>query len=258
MICQYRLTLSLPHEQPVPSYWAYRLYAWLLTQITAEQAEHFHQQEGHPIVGYVSQNCWTVTLFGQDAIALFEGILERTTQIHLHRDQLTVTERQSRRISDARIFLKQGREMHDRKAEIRFLSPAAFKQAGRYTIFPQEKLLVQSLLMRWNEWCLDYPLLDEDMVAELKQGIHIVDYSLRTGRFRLKNATIPCFYGKIILESRLPVVLQELWNALLCFAPYSGIGIKTTLGMGGVDVVFLDKPARRQGQSEHTEPDSRC
>ena len=38
--------------------------------------------------------------------------------------------------------------------------------------------------------------------------------------------------------------LLELWNALLSFAPYGGIGIKTTLGMGGVSVEPLAPPQK--------------
>ena len=57
--------------------------------------------------------------------------------------------------------------------------------------------------------------------------------------YRIKGAAIPCFYGRIFLEAKLPVVLQELWSALLQFAPYSGIGMKTTLGMGGVKLADI-------------------
>lgn len=45
-------------------------------------------------------------------------------------------------------------------------------------------------------------------------------------------------------KNRLALPLLELWNALLSFAPYGGIGIKTTLGMGGVSVEPLVLPQR--------------
>ena len=47
------------------------------------------------------------------------------------------------------------------------------------------------------------------------------------------------FVGKVTLDSRLPVPLAELWRAILLWADYSGIGIKTALGMGGANVRFL-------------------
>lgn len=73
----------------------------------------------------------------------------------------------------------------------------------------------------------------------LESGIYIRDYTLKTVRYHLKNVYIPAFVGKVTLDSRLPVPLAELWRAILLWADYSGIGIKTALGMGGANVRFL-------------------
>lgn len=35
---------------------------------------------------------------------------------------------------------------------------------------------------------------------------------------------------------------MALWTALYSFAPYAGIGVKTTLGMGGVSVMKASIP----------------
>lgn len=239
MITQYKLRLALPDEAPIPAFWAYRLYAWLLDQIPEEAAEQFHNQEQYSITQYLDRNhIWTVNLVGKKAAALFGGVLDHTDGILLHTDALSVSEREYSVVDKAEDFLRQGQEISCRRSVIQFVSPAAFKQAGRYAIFPHEDLLLQNLIMKWNKIFPNYPLEDADMLAEMKKGLHIVDYSLRTDRFPLKNTAIPSFYGKIFVEARLPIVLQEIWNALLCLAPYSGIGIKTTLGMGGVQVSY--------------------
>ena len=245
MISQYKLRLALPDGGQLPSFWAYRLYAWLLEQLPGEAAQLLHEHGERLVSQYLNRSTWVINLFGEETAALLGEVLETAMQIDLHGDRLLVLERESHRIEGPEWFLQRGREVRTQKAELSFVSPASFKQAGRYAIFPQERLLLQSLLMRWNEACPMYPLRDADLLAEMENGIHIVDYSLRTGRFRLKSTAIPCFYGKVILEARLPVVLQELWQALLCFAPYSGVGIKTTLGMGGVEILFPERAARR-------------
>ena len=232
MICQYQIHLKLKNGEPIPPFWAYRLYAWLLLQIPEEIAEKIHQQEKRVVAQYLDHGVWIVNLLGNDAVTLFGNILKETKEIHLHGDEILVTECRFHTVEGPQIFLRRGHEICSKRAELLITSPAAFKQAERYTIFPKEELLLQSLLMRWNEMYPEYLLDDADMLEAMRKGIHIVDYSLRTGRFRLKETAIPCFYGKIVLDTRLPVVLLELWNALLCFAPYSGIGIKTTLGMG--------------------------
>ena len=40
--------------------------------------------------------------------------------------------------------------------------------------------------------------------------------------------------------------LQEIWQLLLRFAPYVGVGIKTTLGMGGVQTAAESRYNREE------------
>ena len=91
-----------------------------------------------------------------------------------------------------------------------------------------------------------YPLNDEDAFQVLLSGVHIVDYQLRTSRVSLKGVKIPGFVGSCILDAKLPLPLLELWNTLLLFADYSGIGIKTGLGMGGVHVQWLKQGSNKK------------
>lgn len=79
----------------------------------------------------------------------------------------------------------------------------------------------------------------------METGVHIVDYRLHTSRYHIKNTKIPGFSGIVTLESRLPAPLEEIWKLLVRFAPYCGIGIKTTLGMGGVSLLSKQNVANR-------------
>lgn len=117
-------------------------------------------------------------------------------------------------------------------------------QAGRYAIYPQEFLLLQSLVLHWNTAFPDCQLNDPDALDAILRGLHILDYNLHTVSYPIKNTRIPGFVGSAVVEARLALPLLELWNALLSFAPYGGIGIKTTLGMGGVSVEPLAPPQR--------------
>ena len=68
------------------------------------------------------------------------------------------------------------------------------------------------------------------------RGVYITDYKLQTLRHSLKQTRIPSFIGKVVLDVRLPAPLAEVFRTLYCFAPYAGMGIKTALGMGGVQI----------------------
>ena len=86
---------------------------------------------------------------------------------------------------------------------------------------------------------LDCPLDDPDALDALLRGTHIVEYNLHTNAYYLKGTRIPGFVGSAVVDAHLSLPLLEVWNALLAFAPYGGIGIKTALGMGGAEVMTL-------------------
>lgn len=244
MITQHQLVLHTPDRRPMPAVWAYRLYAWLLSRLPREEGDWLHRTGEHPISQYLfydkdmGQTVWTVNLLCPELEEQLSNPLLDTNAIDLHGSSISVARQTICRIPDPETLILQGREQCRRRVEMRFLTPTAFKQGGRYAIFPQEKLLLQSLLNRWNYLCPGYPLTDEDAISALLEGIHIVDYALRTTRYRMKDTAIPGFCGKIQVEAKLPLPLLELWGALVCLAPYGGIGIKTTLGMGGTQVSF--------------------
>ena len=141
-------------------------------------------------------------------------------------------------------LLLAAREEPASRTRLWFRPPCAFKQAGRYAIYPQEFLLLQSLVLHWNTAFPDCQLNDPDALDAILRGLRILDYNLHTVSYPIKNTCIPGFVGSAVVEARLALPLLELWNALLSFAPYGGIGIKTTLGMGGVSVEPLAPPQR--------------
>jgi len=241
MIRYYELTLTAPAGQVLFSNWAYRLYSWLLSQLSAEDGEAFHSQSEHPVSQYLTTErgtpIWHISLLDDQACELFSPVLDTVQEMDLHRGVVTVTGRNLTAL-DYRDLATAGTESNARAAVFRLLTPTSFKQNGRYVSFPQERLILQSLLNRWNNFCPEYPILDEDAIRMLEQGLRFGDYSLRSQRYPLKDTTIPGFMGELSVVSRLPAPMQELWNMLLQFAPYSGIGIKTALGMGGVRIHF--------------------
>ena len=240
MIRRYRFSLAQDGGQPLPSFWAYRLYAWMLEQVPRIYGQELHMEGETPISQSVcvdretQQTVWTVQLLTDEMASVFSPVLEGLDCIQLHETQLQACLLEKSETDGPRL-LQQARQMEDqRRTRLCFATATAFKSDGRYAIFPQEKWLLQSLAMKWNLICPAMPLDDADAFAALEKGLHIVDYSLRTVRYPLKNVKIPSFVGNIVVESRLPAPLQEIWQLLVCLASYTGVGIKTTLGMGSI------------------------
>ena len=222
---------------------AYRLYSWLLSQIPEAQGELLHIQEDHPISQYLCCDrtgktaTWHIALLNDAAHDVFAPVIESISAIDLNSGRILLESTSHEDPKSPRDFILSSKGMCSGRASFQFVSPTSFKQAGRYVIYPQERLIVRSLINRWNSFCPDYLMDDEDAMQMLENGILITDYSLRTVRYKLKNTLIPSFCGRISLNAKLPLALAELWNVLLAWAPYSGIGIKTALGMGGVQIV---------------------
>ena len=242
MISRYELRLSSEEPLSLQPDCAYRLYSWLLSQIPEAQGELLHIQEDHPISQYLccdrtgKTETWHIALLNDAAHDVFAPVIESISAIDLNSGRILLESTSHEDPKSPRDFILSSKGMCSGRAFFQFVSPTSFKQAGRYVIYPQERLIVRSLINRWNSFCPDYLMDDEDAMQMLENGILITDYSLRTVRYKLKNTLIPSFCGRISLNAKLPLALAELWNVLLAWAPYSGIGIKTALGMGGVQI----------------------
>lgn len=240
MITLYRFSVS--SSTPLRASDGYRLYGWLMEQVPEEFGELLHQQQLTPISQHLlcdrDGSSWTVALLDSAVQEILGPVLDNLRSIPLHGDscQARLTER--RQIDSVQELIAAGADMGARKRiTLQFCSPASFKQNNRYVLFPQERLILQSLIAKWDALLPEYPLNDPDAVQMLENGIHITDYKLRSARYFLKGAHIPGFIGQITLTVSLSPPMQQIWNALCVLAPFTGIGIKTALGMGGVRIL---------------------
>ena len=257
MIEQLQLALTPAEDVRVPQAYAYRLYGWLLEQIPQELGNALHEQGEHPVAQFLHFSTekqalvWTVNLLNDALRQAAVPVLEQAQQIRLHELSLHAELLDRSQPVSVQQMICAGRDQRANRAKLTFRSPCAFKQNGRYAIYPQEMLVLQSLIQHWNSVFPEFALVDPDAFQALAQGLRIIDYDLRTTRYQLKETRIPAFRGSITMEARLAPPLLELWNALVSFAPFGGIGIKTTLGMGGTEAEFI--PARSYGGVQKTD-----
>lgn len=242
MIVQVRLRIREASES-VQAALAYPLYAWLLSQIPEHEGDRLHEQGMRPISQYLwnnlqtRENWWTVNLLNDEAVECFLPVLEKKESAQLHQRSIEFTSCEVERIEDAHVFVRRAQKLSlENRFPLELLTPTSFRQEGRYAIFPQESLILQSLIARWGMCFPEMPLDDPDAMQAMLRGLHIVDYRLQTLRHPLKQTRIPSFIGRVVLEARLPAPLMEVFKTLYCFAPYSGLGVKTALGMGGVSI----------------------
>ena len=98
MIQQIQLVLSPPNDVRIPQSWSYRLYGWLMSQISSEFGEQMHLQGEHPIAHFLCFSpekqslIWTVNLLNDAARQVVSPVLESAKEIPLHELTLHVSE----------------------------------------------------------------------------------------------------------------------------------------------------------------------
>lgn len=246
MITQYIITVKSIPGHPLYADSAYRLYAYLLEKLPPEDARWLHEEGCRTISQSLQydkeKGCyfWIINILSDEVAGFLCPLLDSLAEVSIENQAFLISEKTIRQIT-AEQLLHQAQEETGNRKTVAFCTTTSFKQNGCYAIFPQERLILQSLMTRWNEVFPQYALEDDDAFNAMLAGVHIVDYQLRASRFFLKGVRIPGFVGFCVLEARLALPLMELWKTLLLFANYAGIGIKTGLGMGGVHTEAFQK-----------------
>ena len=121
----------------------------------------------------------------------------------------------------------------ERSIALYFSSPTAFRSAGRRNVlFPEPSLVFNSLLNRWNAFS---PIkMDASLQQDIDSHILLSRYRLETRMINFGNYQETGFVGRcnFLLGDTLSEERVKSANALANFAFYSGVGAKTTMGMG--------------------------
>ncbi|MGB1289189.1 MAG: CRISPR system precrRNA processing endoribonuclease RAMP protein Cas6 [Aggregatilineales bacterium] len=125
------------------------------------------------------------------------------------------------------------------EVHLNFTSPTAFKRTtGGYQAAPDIERIFMSLYSRWNAFA-PRPL-PVALKTSIQERIHIVETHIEhhTLKFaRGRKGVIPGFYGSVKFVLDEPsLMLRHMLNALAAFTHFSGVGVKTTIGMGQVCV----------------------
>ncbi len=241
MIIRYKLKLTTPNAHFRPE-WAYPLYSFLLNHSDAEFSTNAHLDRTTPVSQYLRKTddrlLWTVSLLENNSIEALEQLLCSQAEFLLDKDglQLYVEERERQVIGCVdELLATTGSDLQSDFHSLRFHTPTAFKSKGGYVCLPTVRLIVQSLLRKWNACMGADIMLSEDETDILAEGLICRRFNIHDSIYRIKGNPIHGFSGEMTLTNRLNGELREHANLLMNFAEYAGVGIKTALGMGGVE-----------------------
>lgn len=245
MIKQIKLDVCLENSAGRLHYnWGYALYGMLAQRAERDYMARLHEQNFTPINQYLTvkangqEGVWTINLLGQEAVEQIAPILRADDSWYSEYHQASLKVKaihESPLLSEEEFCaaVLTAQQAVPRRVKLIFKTPCGFKSQERYQIFPSTDLIVKSLLRNWQGFAQAVFLDDEDTRQQLIDYSHIVDYQLRSCKYPLKGVRIPAFIGSLTLSIAGPDALARLYFMLLNFSQYSGLGIKTALGMGG-------------------------
>lgn len=232
---QYQLTF----QTPLPVSAGYNLYAFLLQQLPPKSAADIHDASDFPISQWVQGTQWVITSFRPEVSAALDPILAELRHVRLNGyPNLFVKHHRRREVNAAQLLETPSAG----SIYLTFRTPTAFKSHGVYQLLPTQELVMQSLLRRWNLNFPDLAIEDEGGgLQALTEGLVYRNVQLQTASYQLKNTSIPGVCGCVETELRLNGFHRQLACALLHFAGFAGLGIKTSLGMGGTAVHWTEE-----------------
>ncbi len=116
----------------------------------------------------------------------------------------------------------------DRQIDLSFCTPTAFRQSNYDCALPTRELIFNSLIKRWNQYS------GIELSKTLVEHIFPSFFDIRTEIVADSRSKFIGCVGAMnfrILGDVEPLVIKQI-NALADFAIYSGVGRKTTMGMG--------------------------
>ena len=131
---------------------------------------------------------------------------------------------------------------------ITFFTPTTHKSQRQYAIFPSVELIAKNLCSRFCAMAPDFALADPEALEQVIAHTRITRYRLESSRYSLEGSWITGYTGRLELRFEGPDPLKRLAGILFSFAEWSGVGIKTALGMGGCTVSLF--PARHELKKE--------
>ena len=211
----------------------------LMENIDSGYAEHLHSLSYNPysqaIIGRDDKE-WVIRTLTKEA---YDGIILplkelKSFEIKKKDIYLQVTETELKQKKKQELL----DEFYTGEAE-KYLSfdlqtPTSFKSNGRYVIIPTVRLLFQSLMNKYSASFENMEMFDEDALMEIEDHVEISDYRMKSCFFPMEGTKIPSFMGNIKLRSNGSDTLKRYMKMLLCFGEYSGVGIKSSMGMGAI------------------------
>ena len=212
-----------------------------MEQIDSDYADILHQHGLNPYSQYLigkEEKEWIITTTSEEAHNnIVEPLMRKdfkNFEIKKKGIKVKILEKQEKIINKHDLMEEFYEKKADRFIKIELLTPNSFRSAGKYINFPTLRLVYQSLMNKYSASAENIEMFDEDTLEQLVNESDIAGYKLRSTMFPLEGVKIPSFIGSFTIKVNGSETMARYIRLLTRFGEYSGIGIKTAMGMGAI------------------------
>ncbi|MCM1326311.1 MAG: CRISPR-associated endoribonuclease Cas6 [Bacteroidales bacterium] len=222
-------------------YQSSNLQGVLMEQLDSGYAEQLHISRLKPYSQYIiggSRKEWVINTFTQEA---YQKIIcpllnEKFSEFIIEKKEMhiKICSKELETLSKQELLNEFYSDTYDRYIRLKFLTPTSFKSGGVYINMPDVRYIYQSLMNKYSAASDDMDMYDEETLEQLTTNSRIVRYNLRSAVFPLEGVKIPSFMGEMDIKILGTPTMAKYVRLLVRFGEYSGVGIKTAIGMGGL------------------------
>lgn len=211
--------------------------------ISSSYVDELHLQQLHPysqcLVKEGDKAVWYIKTMSEEANEEIIGALQKEEfQFFTIKNgtKVTITDKQLKTVDSADWMKEFYSVKGERYLRLEILTSTAFKQNGKYVIFPDLRLIYQSLMNKYSAVSTQMQMMDEDTLEQLVLNSEISRYRLHTISFPMEGIIIPGFCGELTIRLKGTDTLASYVRLLMRFGEFSGVGVKTAMGMGAIRI----------------------
>lgn len=239
-----RIEMKLGCQENLSYYMSSLFHGVLMERLSEEYGDYLHESRLHPYTQHLERRdrewYWVVNALNREAArrVIYEALLPAESITIKKRDlTLSVERKKVEECTYGELTDQFYLSDSSRYIQVHFITPTAFKQQGRYVFYPDLRCIYQSLMNKYDAAVREESMCDEETLEELWGNSRIRDYDLKSTQFYLEGVKIPSFIGKITIRVGGTQTMANFANLLFRFGAYSGVGIKTALGMGAIKLI---------------------
>lgn len=235
-------------------YLATMLHGVMMALLDTDYADKLHANNMHPFSQFVTfqkdKILWHIQMLSdeteQEFLKAFSNSELNSFYLKHRQETLDIVGKRFESVSEENLLNQYYFGRCAPVLKLRFCTPTSFKQDGHYVMYPTVRLIFQSLMLRHDAGSEKNTIYSKELLDDFEKHAVITGYRLKSSYFYTDHVKIPGFLGEVTIHILGPQQMINLAWFLAVYGTYSGVGIKTGLGMGGM-MLIEDKRKKDDG-----------